>query len=356
MTSFDSLLSPYTSQQLNLKNKVVLAPMTRCQADPGQMPSQNMHDFYTDRADCGLIVTEATCISNESNAYLNTPGIYTIEQATAWRQIVDKVHVQGAKIFAQLWHAGMMGHSSFRQGRLPLSPSGIKPLKELVPRLQVPYEVPHVMETSDFDLIKGYFVQAADYAIGLGQFDGIEIHAANGYLFDSFMHYSTNKRTDCYGGNPEGMSRFLLEVIEAIAQKVGGFAKVGVRLSPVPPPSMESLVESPEDQHVYAHLLNKLSELSLAYVHLSSDDDDKTRGFLPVKSSEFLRKYYQGTLIAGGNYSLDHAEQTLTSQQADLIYFGKKILANPDFVDKLNQEALQLTPFSPDMIASPPRL
>ncbi|MGI4851038.1 MAG: alkene reductase [Janthinobacterium lividum] len=357
MTSFDTLLSPYTSQQLNLKNKVVLAPMTRCQADPEQMPSQNMCDFYTDRSSCGLIVTEATCISDESNAYFNTPGIYTSEQAKAWCQIVDKVHTQGAKIFAQLWHAGMMGHSSFRQGRLPLSPSGIKPLKELVPRLQVPYETPHIMDMADFDLIKGYFVQAADYAIRLGQFDGVEIHAANGYLFDSFLHYSTNKRTDRYGRNLEGMSRFLLEVIEAVAQKVGGFSKVGIRLSPVPPPNMESLLETSEDQNVYAYLLNKLSELSLAYVHLSSDDDDKTRGFLPVKSSEFLRKYYQGTLIVGGNYSLEHAEQTLTSQQADLIYFGKKILANPDFVDKLNEEtASQLTPFSPAMIASPPRL
>lgn len=357
MTSFDTLLSPYTSQHLNLKNKVVLAPMTRCQADSGQMPSQNMCDFYTDRARCGLIVTEATCVSDEANAYLNTPGIYTLEQAAAWRQIVDKVHRQGTKIFAQLWHAGMMAHSSFRQGRLPLSPSGVKPLKERVPRLQVPYEIPHVMTPSDFDLIKGYFVQAADHAIRLSQFDGVELHAANGYLFDSFLHYSTNKRTDRYGGDPEGMSHFLIEVIEDIAQKIGGSSKIGVRLSPVPPPSMESLLETPEDQQVYAYLLHKLSDLSLAYVHLSTDDDDKTRGFLPVKSSEFLRQHYQGTLIVGGNYSPEHAEQTLTSQQADLIYFGKKILANPDFVDRLTlQSSPQLTPFSPGMIASPPRL
>ena len=153
------------------------------------------------------------------------------------------------------------------------------------------------------------------------------------------------------------MSRFLLEVIEAIAEKVGGCSKIGVRLSPVPPPSMESLLETPADQNVYKYLLNKLSELSLAYVHLSSDDDDKTRGFLPTTSSQFLREHYTGTLIAGGNYSLEHAEQMLVSQQADLIYFGKKILANPDLVQKLMSETFpQLTPFTPAMIANPPRL
>ena len=331
--------------------------MTRCQAGPDQMPSENMLTFYQDRSQCGLIVTEATCVSDESNAYLNTPGIYTVEQAQAWRNITIKVQEQGAKIFMQLWHAGMMSHRSFRQGRLPLSPSGVKPLKAFLPRSHLPYETPHRMVASDFDKVTQYFVQAADHAIRLSQCDGIELHAANGYLFDSFLHYSTNLRTDGYGGTPENMNRFLIDVIDAIAHKIDGYSKIGVRLSPVPPPNMGSLLETPKDQEVYQYLLNQLSKLSLAYVHLSSDDDDKMRGFLSTKPSQFLRDHYRGTLIAGGNYSLEQAEDMLKNNRCDLIYFGRKILANPDLIAKMTSKiSPHLASFSSAMITNPPRL
>lgn len=352
--AFRHLLKRYKSDALELNNRIVLAPMTRCLSDQGQVPSKNMYHFYHKRASCGLLITEATCVTPNANAYPNTPGIYSNQQITAWHSITKTVQDQGAKFFMQLWHPGMMGHSSFSNGTQPLSPSGIKPLREFVPRLKLPYETPKIMDHDDFISVTNSFCKAAYNAVHKARFDGIELHVASGYLLDSFLHRSTNKRTDEYGGTPENMSRFLLNLINEIIPIVGP-NKIAIRISPVPIPSMKSISESETDQDVFRYLLTQLELLNLAYIHVSSDNDELDRGTLPSKVSTFVRNNYKGTIIAGGNYTLQEAENALKNNEFDLAYFGRSLIANPNLVDMLKKnDFLNLKEFNSTMITDSP--
>ncbi len=352
---FHHLLSPYKNDKtgLILKNRVVLAPMTRCQSDDHQVPSDNMHHFYRKRGGCGLLVTEATCVTPHANAYLNTPGIYSKDQIIAWRSIAQAVQDEGAKFFMQLWHVGMRGHSQYSNGTLPLSPSGIKPLRKLVPDLKLPYEPPKIMDTTDFTDVKNSFCQATHNAIHQANFDGIELHVASGCLLDSFLHHTTNKRTDQYGGTPENMSRFLLELINELIP-IAGPNKIAVRISPVP--SKQIITESEADQEIFSFLLKQLNLLNLAYIHASSDNDSQHRStFLSTKVTTFVRNNYNGTLIGGGNYSIHEAETALKNKEFELAYFGRLLIANPNLIDLLNQNDLSgLKKFDSSMIANSP--
>lgn len=353
---FHYLLSPYKNERndLTLKNRIVLAPMTRCQSDNYQVPSDNMLHFYLKRSGCGLLVSEATCITPNANAYPSTPGIYSNDQIIAWRSITQLVQDQGAKFFMQLWHPGMMGHSKCSNGHTPLSPSGLKPLRKFVPRLKFPYETPKIMDDHDFITVKNSFCQAAFNAIHKANFDGIELHASSGYLLDSFLHHTTNKRTDQYGGSPENMSRFLLDLINQLISFIKP-NKIAVRISPIPIPSMQSIAESKADQEVFSYLLKQLSLLNLAYIHVSSDNDTLDRGTLPSKVTTFVRSNYNGTLIGGGNYSIHDAEAALKNNEFELTYFGRLLIANPNLVNLLNHGDLSdLKEFDTSMITNSP--
>ena len=349
---YTSLLQPYSP--LGLKNSVVMAPMTTCHADNNQVPTKKMVQIYTDRASVGLLIAEATCISDSANAYPNTPGIYTQQQVDAWQEVTKKVHDQGGKIFLQIWHAGPMGHSAYRNGKLPLSPSGIKPLKDIVPRSngQLRYEQPKEMDESDIAEVKKDFVEAARKAKQAG-FDGIELHGASGYLLDAFLHHSTNKRQDSYGKTPKNMSRFMLETIREIQNAVSDLP-VAVRICPVPLPSMGNMSDDPKDKEVFTYLLKKLNTLPIAYVNACSDNDATDTGTLGMRVSEFVRKHYTGTVIAGGSYGIDEAERALKEKKFSLIYWGRLLLANPNLVSRLESgDTNNLTPFTRETIANP---
>lgn len=352
--TFRHLLSSYKNHALTLKNRVVLAPLTRCLSHHDQVPSENMLNFYRKRANCGLLITEATCINPNANASSNTPGIYSDKQISAWRSIAETVQEQDAKFFMQLWHPGMMAHSSCSNGAQPLSPSGIKPLREFVPRLKVPYETPKIMDHNDFSSVKNSFCEAAYNAVDKANFDGIELHVASGYLLDSFLHYSTNKRTDEYGGSPENMSRFLLELVNELISIIKS-NKIAIRISPIPIPSMKSISETEADQEVFRYLLKQLELLDIAYIHVSSDNDALHRGTLPSKVSTFVKNNYKGTIAAGGNYSIHEAETALENNEFELAYFGRLLIANPNLIDMLkNNDFSNLREFDFSMIADSP--
>lgn len=352
---YKGLLSPFSHGGLTYKNRLVLAPMTRCTATDGHVPTENIQHFYEDRATTGLMVTEATCISAEANAYPNTPGIYGAEQVEAWRKVTDSVHAKNGLIFSQLWHAGMFSHSHFRNGRPPIAPSAVKPHKALVSRLRIPHETATAMTAADFKEVRAQFKQAATNAMEAG-FDGIELHASNGYLLDSFLHHSTNFRSDEYGGTPANMCRFVLEVLEDVTQAIGDANKVAIRISPITPHAMEALDNKPEDEQVFICLLHELNKLSLAYVHLSSDNDFDEKGYLNVKPSTFIRSHYNGMLIGGGAYSLDLAETAIIDKEFDMVFFGRLLLSNPTLIEMMKAGKIELQPFAGEMIANPPRI
>ncbi len=334
-----------------------MAPMTTCHADSNQVPTDKMVQIYRDRATVGLLIAEAACISDSANAYPHTPGIYTDEQVFGWQKVTHAVHKEGGKIFLQIWHAGPMGHSAYRNGKLPLSPSGIKPLKDIVPRSngKLRYEQPKEMDDADIAEVKKDFVQAAVRAKKAG-FDGVELHGASGYLLDSFMHFSTNLRKDSYGGQPKNMCRFMLEIIREVKQAVGDM-HVAVRICPVPLPSMANMSEDPRDNEVFSHLLKKLNKESVAYVNACSDNDVQDTGKLGMRVSEFVRTHYFGTVIAGGSYSIDEAERALKEKKFSLIYWGRLLLANPDLVSRIKSgDITGLTPFTPATISNPPKI
>ncbi len=227
-----SLLTSFTMQDLVLRNRVVMAPMTRSRAGTQRLPNDVMARYYAQRSSAGLIITEATTISEEANGWNESPGIYTDAMTTAWKRVVNAVHEQGGLIFLQLWHMGRSSHSSFHQGKLPVAPSAIKLNGDTIhtPTGKQPYEVPRALETTEIPRVVRDYQLAAERANSAG-FDGVEIHGANGYLIDEFLQSKTNHRQDQYGGSVENRFRFLQEVVEAVTSVWPAY-RVGVRLSP----------------------------------------------------------------------------------------------------------------------------
>lgn len=328
------ILEPFKTNRLQLSSRVVMAPITRCMAGEAQEPTEEMVAYYARRSSVGLVIAEATCISPCANAYPGTPGIYTDQQVAAWRKVTDGVHENGGKIYLQLWHAGMMGHRAFRGGELPLSPSGVAPLRKKVPRTELVYEAPRVMEKCDFAFVLELFIEAARRAKEAG-FDGVELHGASGYLLDSFLHHHTNRRRDIYGEQKE---RFVLNVVDAVSQVL----PTGLRLSPGPLAGMENMRYDARDLEVFKALFEALNDRDLAYLHLAVIEDQP-----------FVRAHYHGTLIGCGGYTPQSASHAVSAGHVDLVAFGRLMVANPDLVSKV-RKTRSLAPFGYEMLSSPP--
>lgn len=315
---------------LSLNNRLIMAPLSRQMADDNLVPTEAMAKYYARRADAGLIISEAAIISKQAQGYPNSPGIFTAEQVAGWKNVTQRVHENGGKMFSQLWHTGRVSHEYFH-GEQPIAPSAIG-IEGSVPLMrELEYGVPREMNESDFKKVIHDFAQAAENAKEAG-FDGIEIHSANGYLIDQFLHFDSNQRQDKWGGTPENMTRLLLEVIAAVKEKI---QFVGVRLSPA---AYLNIAHDPRDVAVFSYLLAKLNALDLSYVHTGIFEDDHM-DYLDGTVTQFIRRHYHGTVIANGNYSPELAGKAVVRGDADLVAIGRPMIANPDYVEKVRKQS-----------------
>jgi N-ethylmaleimide reductase len=306
--------------------------MTRSRAGEERIPNALMADYYRQRASAGLIITEGTFISAQAIGWLNAPGIYSDEQARAWRQVVDAAHSQGSTIFLQLWHCGRASHTSFhpREG-LPVAPSAIKLNGDGIhaPAGKMPYETPRALETEEIPRIVEDYRRAAERAREAG-FDGVELHAANGYLIDEFLQSRTNHRTDRYGGSPENRFRFLEEILTSIG-RVLPLERVGVHISPN---GNFNDMGSPDYRENFLHVARELDRFGLAYLHVV---DGLAFGFHglgePMTLQEF-RSVFHGPLMGNCGYTFDTARAAIERHDADLISFGRPFISNPDLVER----------------------
>lgn len=331
-TKSPKLLSPFNLQGLMLKNRVVMAPMTRSRAGSERMPNELMSQYYAQRASVGLIITEATVISKQGIGWQNSPGIYSDQQAEAWQQIVEAVHAQGAPIFLQLWHCGRASHSDFQEnGKLPVAPSAIKLNGDYIhtPKGKQPYETPRALTTEEVSQIVEDYCRAAERAKKAG-FDGVEIHAANGYLIDQFLQSKTNHRTDRYGGSLENRYRFLQEIVESIVSVLPA-NRVGVRLAPN---GAFNDMGSPDYRETFLYVAQQLDRYGLGYLHVM---DGLGFGFHelgePVTLGEF-REVFNAPLMGNCGYTQEIAEVAIEAGNADLIAFGRPFISNPDLVER----------------------
>ncbi len=329
-TKSSPLLSPCTMGELSLKNRVILAPLTRARAGETRIPNDLMVEYYTQRAGAGLIITEATAISAEGYGWHNAPAIYTNEQTAAWKTIVDAVHKQGTPIVLQLWHTGRASHSSYQpEGKLPVAPSAIKieDSQAHTPKGKQPYETPRALETEEITRVVEDYRKAAQKAKQAG-FDGVEIHSANGYLIDEFLQSKTNQRSDRYGGSLENRYRFLKEIVAAVLT-VFPPGRVGVRLSPN---GVFNDMGSPDYRETFLYVAQQLNNYNLAYLHIL---DGLAFGFHelgePMTLDEF-RQVFNHALIGNCGYTQETAETAIAEEKATAIAFGRDYISNPDLV------------------------
>ena len=340
------LLTPYRlNDTIELKNRVLMAPLTRCMADENLVPTQDMVEYYARRADTGLIISEATIIRPDGQGYPTTPGLFTREQIQGWKKVTDAVHANGGKMFAQLWHVGRVAHPHFFDGEV-LAPSAIG-VEGSVPRMrELTYITPKAATTDDIKSLIADFAKAAENAIEAG-FDGVEIHGANGYLIDQFLHYEANVREDEYGQTPQNMARFALEVTDAVIAAVGN-ERTALRVTPG---AYFNMSEDNRDKAVFDYLLPELEKRDLAYLHGGIFDDSTTFESLEGKTtSAFLRAGYKGTLVGVGSYSFESAKEAINEGKFDLIAIGRPLIANPDYISKVTNGE-ELVPYSDEMLA-----
>lgn len=316
---------------LFLRNRVVLAPLTRARSGPDRVPGAHMATYYAQRASAGLLITEATLVTPRGAGWVETPGIYNEAQVHGWKQVTEKVHESGTPIFVQLWHTGRASHSDFFDGELPLAPSAVKLAGDKVhtPLGKKDYETPRAMTTEEVESTVADYVRAAELAKKAG-FDGVEIHAANGYLIDQFLQSKTNKRTDRYGGTLEGRFLFLREIVEGIL-KVFPAGRVGVRLSPN---GAFNDMGSPDYRETFTYAISQLDSYGLGYLHVM---DGLGFGFHELGEPFTLaqvRELYSGLLMGNCGYDKESAEARLAAGEADLIAFGRPYISNPDLVER----------------------
>ncbi len=322
-----NLFSPYKLDDLELPNRMVMAPLTRNRAGEGNVPGQLNATYYVQRASAGLIISEATQVCPEGLGYPATPGIHSPEQVAGWKLVTDAVHQHGGRIFLQLWHVGRISHPDLQpDGALPVAPSAIAPKGEATTYEGMkPFVTPRALETAEIPSIIEQYRQGAKNALEAG-FDGVEIHGANGYLLDQFLRDGTNQRTDEYGGSIENRARLLLEVTQAVTE-VWGTARVGVRLSPSG--TFNDMHDS-DPLATFSYTAEALNRFGLAYLHLIEVvEADLRHGGMEVPTS-FLRDHFTGTLIVNSGYDLDRSNAVLSSHKADLVAFGTLFIANPD--------------------------
>ncbi|MBP9150352.1 MAG: alkene reductase [Rhodoferax sp.] len=338
-----TLFDPVRVGDMSLANRVVMAPLTRNRA-PDAIPTPLMAQYYAQRASAGLLITEATAISHQGQGYADVPGLYGTEQIDGWKQVTKSVHAAGGKIVVQLWHVGRVSHTSLQpNGGKPVAPSAITAKTKTVliqdgvpsfvdtsePRALQAYELPDIVHT---------YQAAARNAVETAGFDGVEIHAANGYLLDQFLKSGSNQRRDDFGGSIENRARLLLEVVRAITGAIGG-GRTGIRLSPVTPANDAF---DPDPQPLFDYLVRELAEFNLAYIHIIEGATGGARD-LPDRPFDYVgvRRAYRA---AGGkgawmvNNGLDKAlAEDALKQGADLVAFGRPFIANPDLVERLRR-------------------
>jgi N-ethylmaleimide reductase len=331
----EHLFTPVNLGSIALKNRIVMAPLTRNRAGEGGVPQAMNVIYYQQRASAGMIITEATPISPMAHGYPALPGIYTDAQVQGWKKVTDAVHANGGKIVLQLWHVGRISHPSLLpEQALPVAPSAIKPQGQAFTyEGLVDYVTPRALALNELPSIVQDYVHATQCALEAG-FDGVEVHAANGYLLDQFLRDGTNQRTDLYGGSVENRMRLLLEVIEAVINEAGA-DKVGVRLSPVNP--FNDMHDS-QPQHTFNQVAQALSRYNLAYLHAvegGMHDGGDSQAF---NFTEF-RNLYSGQYIANLAYTKVKGNAAIASHHADAIAFGVPFIANPDLVERFKLNA-----------------
>lgn len=320
------LFSPIEVGNYTLKNRIFMAPMTRCRSVDQNTPNDLMIEYYTQRATAGLIITEGTQISEVGIGYPATPGIYTQHQIESWKKITDAVHQKGTKMFLQLWHVGRVSHSSFHPDSLPLAPSSIKPSGQIYTYEGMQdFETPKPMSIEEIQKTIKDYAKAAKNAIDAG-FDGVEIHGANGYLIDQFLRDGTNKRQDEYGGDIQKRSRFLFEIVEIISKEIGS-KRVGVRLSPSG--TFNDMSDSNPHEH-FRYVCEKLNDYNIAYLHIVDALEGDIRHGANIVDLSMLRTAYKGVLIVNGGYDKQKAQDTIMNHKADAVAFANLFLANPD--------------------------
>ncbi|MFZ2283909.1 MAG: alkene reductase [Lutibacter sp.] len=353
MENKQALMQPYAKNGLELKNRIVMAPMTRSRADnPEFKPTEELQaTYYEQRASAGLIITEGAQVSEMAVGYVNTPGIYTKAQVDGWKKVTERVHAKGGKIFIQLWHVGRVSHPDFHQGELPLAPSAINPnSKSFTPQGFKDTVRPKAMTIEDIKTTINDYRQAAKNAVEAG-FDGVEIHSSNGYLFHQFFNNCSNQRTDNYGGNIENRARFFFEVLDAVKNEIPE-QKIGVRFNP----SMHNLQGISVDEETiptFEYIIKKLNDYQLAYVHLSEPFTDVSEvPFAVTKIAKHFRPLYHGTLMINGGFTQETGNEVIERGEADLVAFGKPFISNPDLAVRFENN-LALTEWDQNTFYTP---
>lgn len=340
--SHDALFQPLRLGTLDIPNRVVMAPLTRARANEGNIPQPVMGEYYAQRADAGLIVSEATAVQPMGMGWYRVPGIWSEAMVAGWRGVTDAVHAAGGRIYCQLWHMGRLVLPDYIGGRQPMAPSAITAEGEtFAPRPEgdtglflpmKPYVPPRAMEQVDINEAVAAFGKGAANAVAAG-FDGVEVHGANGYLIDQFLRSSSNHRTDAYGGSVENRLRFLREVLEAVTASVDA-GRVGLRVSP----TSERKGMADSDPGALTEAIGRLAqELGLAYIHLI---EPIAAGFMDVPDNpvmDRLRATYQGAIIQNGGFDAEKGAEFITRGDADAISYGRPFMANPDLVTRFRE-------------------
>ncbi|WP_420573502.1 alkene reductase [Kordia sp.] len=331
-----TVLQSYISKNLHLKNRVVMAPMTRSRANNEEnVPTDELHGiYYEQRASAGLIITEGAQVSKEAVGYIHTPGIYSKAQIEGWKKVTKRVHNKGGKIFIQLWHVGRISHPDFHDGKLPLAPSAINPnRKSYTPDGFKDTVTPREMTTEDIDRTIQDFVNAGKNAMEAG-FDGVEVHSSNGYLFHQFFTKCSNVRTDNYGGTIENRARFFFDTLDAMKKEIPE-QKIGVRFNPSLHSAMAGITIDEETIPTFEYIIKKLNEYDLAYVHLSEPFSDVSEvPHAVTEIAKHFRPLYNGTLMINTDFTLEKGNNVINDNEADLVAYGKSYISNPDLVER----------------------
>jgi len=339
--AFETLFTPLQLGSLSIPNRVVMAPLTRART-PDSVPGEIQEAYYGQRAGAGLIISEATNISPTARGYVYTPGIWTDEQETGWKGVVDAVHAKGGRIALQLWHVGRVSHEMVQpDGQQPVAPSALKGEGaqcfvefEDGTAGQHPTSTPRALETDEIPGIVADYRQAAERAKRAG-FDMVEVHAANAYLLNQFLATGTNQRTDQYGGSLENRARFPLEVVDAVID-VYGADRVGIRMTPFI--ELFGLTDD-EPEAMAFYMAEQLSKRGLAYLHLNEPNWAGGDITFPAGFREQMRERFSGSLIYCGNYDAEHAEARIGDNTADAVAFGRPYIANPDLPERFRVDA-----------------
>jgi N-ethylmaleimide reductase len=336
---------------ITLNNRILMAPLTRCMADDNLVPTVKMAEYYGRRAEAGLIISEAVIIRPDGQGYPNTPGLFTQEQINGWKLVTKTVHENGGKIFAQLWHTGRVAHPYFFESNNNgsgdvLAPSAVA-VEGSVPRMRdLTYQVPKAVTQQDIEQLINDYAQAALNAIEAG-FDGVEIHGANGYLIDQFLHLDSNRRTDEYGETPENMSRFPLAVVDAVNDAIGN-ERTALRLSPG---AYFNMSGDAKDRQVFDYLLRELEQRDLAFLHVGIFDDAMKFDYLEGQVSSYIRANYSKTLVGVGSYTPSTANSAIGNNKFDLVAIGRPFIANADYVAKVRSGS-ELVEYSDEMLTT----